>query len=288
MVVEPESFAWTTGRRVERRDGETWAAEFLQLPALEYAVTDGGKGLEKGLRLAAKQRPCLRHGLDVFHTLQEGKRALRRAYGRVGRAIDQADGKQKEVDRLHRRGKSVQGKAPHAAKRWRKAEELLDRTAEAEAAWKRVEQALELFTPEGKLQERCQAEGRVAEALPRLTDPEWAIVRTVQLHKSDPCWQEHAEEVRRALRRAWRASSLVEGINSVARMQQARHRRMTQGLLDLKRLYWNLRHFRVGRRRGKTPYEMLGLHLPEGGWWQLLKLTPAQLTQHLSAQGDTL
>jgi hypothetical protein len=28
----------------------------------------------------------------------------------------------------------------------------------------------------------------------------------------------------------------VECVNSVARMQQARHRKMTQGLLDLKRL----------------------------------------------------
>ena len=43
----------------------------------------------------------------------------------------------------------------------------------------------------------------------------------------------------------WRASSLVEGINSVLRMQQARHRRLTPGLLDLKRLYWNCHRFRT-------------------------------------------
>jgi hypothetical protein len=40
--------------------------------------------------------------------------------------------------------------------------------------------------------------------------------------------------VRGALRGVWRASSLVECLNSVARMQQGRHRKMTQGLLDLK------------------------------------------------------
>jgi hypothetical protein len=114
------------------------------------------------------------------------------------------------------------------------------------------------------------------------------LVRSVQWAKTDPDWPMKAQQVRQALRRSWRASSLVEGINSVARMQQARHRKMTQGLLDLKRLYWNLRRLRTGRRRGKTPYEMLGLGVPTANWWQLLKLTPEQLRQQLSAQGDTV
>jgi hypothetical protein len=80
--------------------------------------------------------------------------------------------------------------------------------------------------------------------------------------------------VRRALHRDWRASGLVEGINSVAQTQKAQHRRMTPGLLNLKRQYWNLRRFRTGRRRGKTQYEIMGLQLSAGYWWQLLKLTP--------------
>src|SRR5262249_16887556 len=57
--------------------------------------------------------------------------------------------------------------------------------------------------------------------------------------------------VRGALGGVWRASSLVEGINSVLRMQQARHRKVTAGLLDLKRLYWNCHRFRTGQRRGQ-------------------------------------
>ncbi len=89
--------------------------------------------------------------------------------------------------------------------------------------------------------------------------------------------------VRQVLRGVWRASSLVECINSVARMQQARHRKMTQGMLDLKRLYWNCREFRTGRRRGQSPYGLLGLHLPTTDWWELLKLPPEQLRQQLSA-----
>jgi hypothetical protein len=91
--------------------------------------------------------------------------------------------------------------------------------------------------------------------------------------------------VRAVLGGVWRASSLVECINSVARMQQARHRRMTQGLLDLKRLYWNAREFRTGRRRQQTPYGLLGVKLPTTDWWELLRLTPEQLRQQLSAPG---
>jgi hypothetical protein len=97
--------------------------------------------------------------------------------------------------------------------------------------------------------------------------------------------QQALARVRAILDGAWRASSLVECINSVARMQQSRHRRMTQGLLDLKRLYWNCRAFRTGHRRKRTPYELLGLKLPTADWWQLLRLTPEQLRQQLSAPG---
>ena len=83
--------------------------------------------------------------------------------------------------------------------------------------------------------------------------------------------------VREVLRGVWRASSLVECVNSVARMQQARHRKMTQGLLDLKRLYWNLRRFRTGHRKGKAPYDLLGLKFPEVSFGDFLKLTPDEL-----------
>jgi hypothetical protein len=89
--------------------------------------------------------------------------------------------------------------------------------------------------------------------------------------------------VRDILKRAYRASSLVECINSAVRMHQSRHRKMTQGLLDLKRLYWNCHTFRTGRRRGKSPYELLGLPWPAGlRWWDVLKLTPEQLRDKLS------
>jgi hypothetical protein len=68
-------------------------------------------------------------------------------------------------------------------------------------------------------------------------------------------------------------------------MQQGRHRKMTQGLLDLKRLYWNCRAFRTGRRRGHTPYALLGLRLPTDDWWELLQLPPEQLRRAVAEPG---
>ena len=114
----------------------------------------------------------------------------------------------------------------------------------------------------------------------------WALVRTLQLEKTSPEWRGWAKQINGVLRGVWRASSLVECVNSVARMEQSRHRKMTQGLLDLKRLYWNLRQFRAGRRKGQAPYGVLGLKLPELSFWEFLKLTPEELREQLSAMND--
>lgn len=36
-------------------------------------------------------------------------------------------------------------------------------------------------------------------------------------------------------------------------------------------LYWNTRRFRKGRRRGKCPYQLLGLNLPSYEFWRILQ-----------------
>ena len=310
MVVEPESLCWMTGRLVQARDGVTWAEEFARLPALEAVVRDDGTGLGKGVKLERARRraaglPDLDDTLDVFHTLREGGRALRTTWGAAGRALERADAAQKGLDRLGRQGRSRRGHGTATNRLWRQAERLWDQAAAAETAWKRARSAFEFFTPEGRLNDRAQAEVIVAAALPHLSgaawaktrrlllrresftsldqvherladlglDPDvlsalldleglrrqpwrlsaatraWALARTVQLAKACSDWRDEARRVRAVLRGVWRASSLVECVNSVARMQQARHRKMTQGLLDLKRLYWNLRRFRPAAAR---------------------------------------
>lgn len=346
MVVEPESLCWITGRMAGTRDGATWAGEFARLPALRAVVRDDGTGLGKGARLDnARRRDAglaeFGQTLDVFHTLREGGRALRQTWGVATRALDRADAAQRLVDRLGRQGRSRQGHGTAVNRLWRQAERLWDQATAAEASWGRAKSAFELFTPEGRLNDRAHAEAVVTAALPDLVGvawakarrllmrresftfldqvgerlagqglaPEvlsalldleglrrqpgrlsaatraWALARTVQLSKSCPDWPEQAGRVRAILRGVWRASSLVECVNSVARMQQARHRKMTQGLLDLKRLYWNLRRFRTGRRKGRSPYGLLGLRLPEMSFGDFLRLTPDGLREQLSAQG---
>jgi hypothetical protein len=109
------------------------------------------------------------------------------------------------------------------------------------------------------------------------------LMGAVVLAKVGPVGQQAVVAVRDIVRRAYRASSLVECLNSVLRMQQAGHRRMTQGLLDLKRLWWNCHTFEAGRRRKTTPYQRLGIAWPEGlRWWDVLKLTPEQLRDKMS------
>jgi hypothetical protein len=95
-------------------------------------------------------------------------------------------------------------------------------------------------------------------------------------------WQAAYRRVAEALRQAVRASSVVECMNSVVRMHQARHRHLTQPLLDLKRLYWNCRPFREGKRRKACPYALLRLRLPTFDWWTLLNTPSADLAQQLS------
>ena len=268
---------------------------------------------------------------------------MRKTWGAATRALERADAAQKQFDERARQGQSRQGHGAALNRLWRQAERLWDQAEAAEAAWKQARSAFELFTPEGRLNDRAAAEAVVAAALPHLggaawaktrrlllrresftfldqvqdrlaglgLEPEvlsavldlealrrqpwrlsagtrvWALVRTVQLTKACGDWREEARRVRAVLRGVWRASSVVECVNSVARMQQARHRKMTQELLDLKRLYWNLRRFRIGRRKAQTPYGLLGLKLPELSFWEFLKLTPEELREKLSAIGDT-
>jgi hypothetical protein len=90
-------------------------------------------------------------------------------------------------------------------------------------------------------------------------------------------WVAAYRRVSRVLWSTVRASSAVECMNSVIRMHQARHRRLTQPLLDRKRLYWNCRAFDEGKRRGHCPYEHLGLKLPSYDLWELLQRPPEEL-----------
>lgn len=350
MVVEPNSLCWVSGRRVQRRDGVTWAEEFKQLPALEQATKDGGSGLAKGLALANAQRqqqgqpPAVEQD-DHFHVLREGQRSLRISAGQANRAVDRAWKVDKQEERRRRglRPGKGSGRGSVVALRWRQATAAYDHWCAQEQAWQQVASAFTLFDAAGSLQTRAQAEATVAAALPVLTGQHWdktraaltrpqlwtyldrahqqlsalpvpaelrqaalrlegarrrpeamageaagaaalrgmVLVASVVLQRAGAAGAASLAAVCAVLAGVWRASSSVEGINSVLRMQQSRHRRLTQGLLDLKRLYWNCHEFRTGKRKGKSPYSHLGVPLPALSWWEMLPLSAEELRQLL-------
>lgn len=353
MVAEPVSLCWVSGRRVEHRDGPTWAEEFDRLPALEQVSKDGGSGLANGLAQVNERRvqqgqSAIPEQDDHFHVLREGRQALRGSVAAARRALDKADQAEKKERRRQRRPRAGKrsGHASAVALRWRQAEKAFDTWGREERAWQRVEAALTLFDATGALPTPAQAEATVAAVLPDLVGQRWAKVRRalarpqlwtylrraqaqlaalpVAAELREAAWQveglrrrpdelrgegrrsaalrgvllaaglvlslagpagaEALTQVRGVLGGVWRASSLVEGINSVLRMQQARHRKVTVGLLDLKRLYWNCHEFRTGKRRGRSPYEMLGVPLAALPWWELLTWSPDQLRADLSAR----
>jgi len=99
-----------------------------------------------------------------------------------------------------------------------------------------------------------------------------------------PDWPEAYARVGHILTHTVRASSAVECMHSVLRMHQARHRHVSQGMLDLKRVFWHCRPLTHGKRRGACPDQLLGLRLPTDDWWELLQMDPEVLEQKLSTQ----
>jgi hypothetical protein len=351
MVVEPDSQCWLSGRMSDTRDGKEWAKEIEVLPALEHLTRDGAKGLKNGLARVNEQRKKdkkepIRDQLDHFHTLREGRRALRKVQAKAERALSHAEEAQKKVAKRQERGQSCRGYQTQVTRAWHVAEKAFDEWTKVQRAFEKISQALRPMTPEGKLNTRELSKQAVDAVLPELSGELWGKFRRcleqeesyayldgveaqiaglkmsedlreavvgsegvrqnpalVEGEGERACvlrgllvvwsvvislWGETGKQavsaVRQAVRCSGRASSCVEGVNSVVRMQQCRHRKMTQGLLDLKRLYWNLRKFRTGRRKNTCPYERLGISLPPNfSWWQLLQLTPDQLRALLSA-----
>jgi hypothetical protein len=351
MVVEPESQCWLSGRLSPSRDGQEWAKEFEQLPALEHLVRDGGKGLQNGLarvnkRRRQEQKKPISDQLDHFHTLREGRRALRKTQAKAERAWTAAEEADKKQARQRRQGNSEAGYATQAVLAWQKAEAAFHQWERDEGVLGQIRQALLPFTASGELNSRERAVAVVEALAEQLHGEQWdkfkrqlrqpetytyldrlkgkiealpvpqevreavvqsegirqnpelvvgegpkqaamrgmLVVCSVVIAQAGGAGQQAVAALRRALACLGRASSCVEGLNSVLRMQQSRHRKMTQELLDLKRLYWNLRDFRTGTRKKTCPYQRLGVPLPPDlSWWQFLQLPPDQLRSLLSA-----
>ena len=333
--------------RAADRKADTWREQLAPFERLEFAVSDAAKGIGAAVTQLAEARrghaaaTPLGHGLDVFHTAREANRILARHWRRAEAAWGRAEGADATVADAKRHGIDARGVAQTARVAWSKAVASFERAERLESAWGRIHAALDLFGPDGRLNDRSHAEAEIAAALGDLTGPDWAKVRNFltdprclafldRMHRrlesaeprpewrtamawrwwlrqrrpkpSDPITglvgavgrdgalnpeeQASYDRVAAVLQDTVRASSAVECLNSVLRMQQSRHRRMTQPMLDLKRLYWNCRPFRSGPRKDVCPYQALGLDLPTFDFWELLQCDPEKLAQELSTSRD--
>ena len=218
------SLCWVGGRTVEARDGPTWAVEFARFSALSGVVRDdGGSGLGKGLKLERARRraagqPDLEDSLDIFHTFREGGRALRTTCGSSGRpragasrggpeGVGPGWAVRENRGRATPHGQAACGVRPRGfgIRRW-----------PAERAWKLIRSAFEFFTPEGRFNDRQQAQAVVAAALPQLErsgmgqDPA-VVVPPRELHVPGPSAERRLAElgldpdVLSAFTRTWKA-----------------------------------------------------------------------------------
>jgi hypothetical protein len=358
MAVEPFSMAWLLGQRAQDRKGVTWCHALEAFDQLDFAQSDQGVGLQKGLRLLAERRrlaaakaaseapsgakpkPLLSNGLDLFHIAQQARVPLRARW----RMVEQAFGEYEEARAAllaakERKPQAVGGLTRRMQTKWAHVEWCWSWYEQQEKAWQRARGAFELFRPDGRLNDRVWAEHEIKAACKVLEGPAWKKVRKLlndvrtlafldrthqELVKAEPraplrealvrlwrletrpsaagCpaavvvarvvaarlakdWGSAYARVSGVLEHVLRASSAVECLNSIVRMQQARHRNLSQEMLDLKRLYWNCRAFREGQRAGKSPYQLLGASLPTFDFWELLQMRPDLLRQKLSSQG---
>src|SRR5262249_51883106 len=98
-------------------------------------------------------------------------------------------------------------------------------------------------------------------------------------------WREAYGRVSAGVGGAVRASGCVGGVHSGLGMQQARHRNLSQPMLDLKGVYWKHPAFPEGRREDRCPYQLLGVSLTTFDFWGLLNSDPEELAQELSSSG---
>jgi hypothetical protein len=331
--VEPASMTLILAEKSDRLCRRAWIDRLQRWPALRYVVSDAGVLLQSAIAWVQARRKAgvaaLKSSLDVFHTAKEARRVLKILWNRVRKAWKTAEQADRKVAKAKRAGRPAHGPANAARSSWDRVAQFMGQYDEAQRAWQTAKTALELFRPDGRLNDRAWAWAQVQEALPALRGQAWTTLRHLlqdhhaftfldRLHqrlaelpidtelrqalarlwwlrrrarggddqehhtqaillqevlcaKLDPHWERWYGPIAGVLRTTVRASSAVECVNSVLRMHQSRHRNLGQGLLDLKRLYWNTRGFRNGWRRGQCPYQLLGLDLPAYDFWELLR-----------------
>ena len=94
--VEPASMVWSLGQKAADRTGPTWSQALQPWTALQMVLADAGTGRQRGIAQVQQQRRQggqipLENGLDVFHTTQEGQRALSQQWHQVAALWEEAE-----------------------------------------------------------------------------------------------------------------------------------------------------------------------------------------------------
>ena len=97
----------------------------------------------------------------------------------------------------------------------------------------------------------------------------WQKVRS--LKKLIPLFLKVVSEAKKLLYRPKRSSSLVECYNSILRPIQQVKKQVTQEFLWLKALHHNMKTFKQGRRKGKSPFQLLGVDFGNQDWIRLME-----------------
>ncbi len=96
----------------------------------------------------------------------------------------------------------------------------------------------------------------------------WGVLQALDraLARECPSWTEHRARTQDAVENLFRGSSWAESINSRIRVDQQVLKHLGNEFLALLALAHNATPFRGGKRRGKSPLEILGIALPAATW----------------------
>jgi hypothetical protein len=224
---------------------------------------------------------------DRATALFEQTERLEAAWGRAHAALDlfRADGQLN--DRGHAKAEIAEALRGLTGGDWSKVRHFLN-DPRSLSFLDRMHRRLERAEPDAGSREAMAWRWWLLHGRVRCSDPLMRLVQAVCRDRElDQEERASYDRVSGVLGSTFRASSAVECMNSVLRMQQSRHKVMTQPMLDLKRLYWNSHEFRSGPRKKACPYQVLGLDLPTFDFWTLLQTDPKDLTQRLSNARNT-
>jgi hypothetical protein len=193
MAIEPHSMAWLLAERAADRSGPTWSKALAAWPAVTDVAADGGSGIALGLQLAAAKRqeeaakaktePVPLHArLDTFHIKRDGSTALRLEWAHAEALWEQAEKVSRAKGRYDRTGVDRRHfKKSLAEAAWAAAEAAFDAAEAVEAAWRRGCAALEVWRPDGRLNDRVWATAELQAAAAGLPGARWAKVRRMLL-----------------------------------------------------------------------------------------------------------